>query len=846
MSRQIVKLADLSCFRDLFWFPSLLILLHIAVPINLYAAPIDEYLFGGELQYFRIRDAASTPTVTKAMWNDRLNGLVDAGMNFVTIYIPWDYHELTEGTFTFSGVRDISYFLGLCYQKGLKVAVKPGPYITAEWPTGFGSFGAVPGWLKENYPDTLVRKPDGTPWSFDTFGGAAGYQCSYLHPQFLSRVQLWFDAISPIIQEYIFQKPCIVNLQLENETNLFWGDHYELDYSTTAVNWYRNYLQATYGRISQLNSVYGSSYSSYAEITPPTAAPEPTDPLSANQWHFDWFEAAQEMISDYQQLIKSYWLARGITENDVTFTTNDSPFSISTPFGIIDRQIIMADGTRKNRYAMHALDTYPRQDPTVTTLLDYPFQADWSVRLYSWWNRKAGYQQYQPHVAEIQGGFYNFPAGITPEVSPKATDATMQKLIGGGMEGGGIYIFAGGINNDNSDYDFQAAISYDGTRTERYNVLQKWGTKFVQPCGNQFVYSESLSSPIAIVYNSAYISPQGGIDDHLQSLTSNEYAGVFGWFLAAGFQPDVIDIQNADATDLGEYALVVYLNPDIISPLHAQKLVNYVANGGTLMQFLWPGRKDRQGIESSAHQQLQDMFGAQYLGKYTWPLTPFSGDVNCSFGTEDHAITSFWYESFWDVPSDATVFLWERNFIGGTNGNPVGFYRDWGNGTVIFIGTHLGSVFNRPDYYDDSQTYPWSDINVKVRLLRWLMGHIGIAPIFKTEKGRQQAWARADSQNLWLFVSNDEQSNTVTVEFNSPENIPIVPDKLYSVQNLFETTAEQRIPGHELLETGISLSMDQYEYTLFRIRAVPPVPVLKTASVLLLLLFATMILKRKW
>jgi len=122
----------------------------------------ETYLYGGELQYFRIRDENHDADRTWKMWEETLDLMVDAGMNFVSFYIPWDYHELSEGNFDFSGSRDIDHLLDLCYERDFHVMVRPGPYIIAEWPNGPNSFGAVPQWFKDSFPETMQIKSDGS------------------------------------------------------------------------------------------------------------------------------------------------------------------------------------------------------------------------------------------------------------------------------------------------------------------------------------------------------------------------------------------------------------------------------------------------------------------------------------------------------------------------------------------------------------------------------------------------------------------------------------------------------------------------------------------------------------
>jgi beta-galactosidase GanA len=52
-------------------------------------------IYGAEIQYFRLRGGPG-PNVPRAqviaLWNQALDRAVEAGMNAVSFYIPWDFH----------------------------------------------------------------------------------------------------------------------------------------------------------------------------------------------------------------------------------------------------------------------------------------------------------------------------------------------------------------------------------------------------------------------------------------------------------------------------------------------------------------------------------------------------------------------------------------------------------------------------------------------------------------------------------------------------------------------------------------------------------------------------------
>ena len=94
-------------------------------------------------------------------WQDVLDRLKAMGANAIQTYIPWNFHEGTEGAFNFEGDRDLAHFLSLVKSTGLHALVRMGPYICGEW-----DFGGLPAWLINKnvtirtYEDNYIRYVD--------------------------------------------------------------------------------------------------------------------------------------------------------------------------------------------------------------------------------------------------------------------------------------------------------------------------------------------------------------------------------------------------------------------------------------------------------------------------------------------------------------------------------------------------------------------------------------------------------------------------------------------------------------------------------------------------------------
>jgi len=91
------------------------------------------WLVSGEIHYFR---------VPSALWRDRLLKAKRAGLNCVSTYVAWNFHEPFEGRWELAGDADVVEFVRLAGEMGLYVILRPGPYICGEW-----DFGGLPAWL---------------------------------------------------------------------------------------------------------------------------------------------------------------------------------------------------------------------------------------------------------------------------------------------------------------------------------------------------------------------------------------------------------------------------------------------------------------------------------------------------------------------------------------------------------------------------------------------------------------------------------------------------------------------------------------------------------------------------
>ncbi len=140
-------------------------------------------IHSGEVHYSR---------VPKEYWRHRFQMVKAMGLNAVTTYVFWNYHNTAPGVWDFkTESRDLAAFIRTAGEEGLMVILRPGPYTCAEW-----EFGGYPWWLQKN-KDLVIRGNN---------------------PAFLDSCRVYIQQLAAQVKEFqITQGGPIIMVQAENE-----------------------------------------------------------------------------------------------------------------------------------------------------------------------------------------------------------------------------------------------------------------------------------------------------------------------------------------------------------------------------------------------------------------------------------------------------------------------------------------------------------------------------------------------------------------------------------------------------------------------------------------------------
>ncbi|WP_460130173.1 exo-beta-D-glucosaminidase [Thermococcus prieurii] len=513
-------------------------------------------VYGGTLQFFR---------VPRESWKERLERMKRHGLNTVDTYVAWNWHEPEKGKFDFTGEthpqRDLIGFLELADKVGLKVIIRPGPYICGEWRNG-----GIPEWLIDEHPEILAKGPNG-PLPRDIYYPPI----TYLHPTYLKAVSEWYDEVLPIIRDYLYTNGGpIISVSIDDEPS-YWETIFQpflTDYNeviTRPGGLWEEWLRSNYS-LDELSERYGTPINGYSEVYAPASENEPLPKI------LDWHHFKIWMTNRYVEILYDH-LRR----------------YIDVPISILDPYLLLAAWRHFYRYVKKR-----NLDIHLWTEFWYSFYRSFDLK-----EDRLGHIYYKTGVYRFyQRRLGTPPLSIETQVSlahtiePDEAEHLYSLIASLGIHNINYYLYVGGENpkgyesHNGVTWDVYSPIGLDGSERPHIEPI-KWLGEFL--LNNPAFSDAELRPKVAFGTYEPYeaIATFGLRKGLTESVNLNEYLlgerGLLTLLAMSNVPFDVLDLEEASVEEMLSYGQLWVYSLDFMSREVQDKLVEFVARGGNLV-----------------------------------------------------------------------------------------------------------------------------------------------------------------------------------------------------------------------------------------------------------------------
>jgi hypothetical protein len=229
-------------------------------------------LIGGEVHFWRL---------APENWRAALTRVKELGVEVLSTYICWDFHEWAPGRFDFTGDtnprRNLTNFLNLLTEMDFWIIIRPGPYVYTEW-------------VNAGVPDE-----------------AAVYH--RLHPEFLRLARRYMEAVVPVLQpHFVTRGGNIILFQPDNEIDSWHQWYTEPLGLGRKPGLFHEFLQERYSTLGEFNKAWSSDLEFFEDARAILTLPPWREDLTPRYLDFcrfkHWFvlKAARWMVDTYHDL----------------------------------------------------------------------------------------------------------------------------------------------------------------------------------------------------------------------------------------------------------------------------------------------------------------------------------------------------------------------------------------------------------------------------------------------------------------------------------------------------------------------------------------------------------------
>ncbi|WP_255305010.1 beta-galactosidase [Microbacterium sp. 3J1] len=457
----------------------------------------------------------------REIWPDDVRLMREAGVTMVSLGIfSWSRIQPAEGRFDWEWLDEI---IGLLHEGGIRVDL-----ATAT--------ASPPPWASAAYPEMLPRDADGSifwPGSRQAFAPSS--------PVYR---RLASELVTALAERYA-RHPAVVLWHVNNEL----GCHLNYDYSDSARDHFRRWLERKYASIEALNHAWGTDfwsqrYTAFDQIVPPRKAPYSINPTSVLDFKRYTSDTLLELYVMERDIIRAAGATQPITTNFMgAFPPADYWKWAAEVDVIADDNYPDPNDPESFRGAAFARELMRGLKPGVPWIL-----TEQSTNALNW----------RP---------------TNPPKAPGQMAALSAQAIGRGADG--IMFFQWRQSRRGSEKFHSAMVPQAGLETRTWKEVVELGGQLAQLPDLPDVSSHAR---VALVFDWENWWAIGGRD---HPVPLDYLALAHRWHAALHRLHLSIDIVNT-TSDLSAYSLVVAPQQYLLGDEGAATLTAYVAQGGSL------------------------------------------------------------------------------------------------------------------------------------------------------------------------------------------------------------------------------------------------------------------------
>lgn len=562
----------------------------------------------------------------REVWQEDVRLMKEAGVNLVTLAVfSWSRLETADGVYDFGWLDEV---MDLLHSNGIGVDLATPDAVP-------------PAWLVAQHPDILPVLADGT-----TFGFGSRQHFDVSHPAYREKSL----AMAEKMGERYAQHPALCMWHVNNEYG-------PVSYGPHADRAFREWLQRKYTDLAGLNQawstdVWGQVYSDWSQVNAPAQPRTWSNPSRRLDYHRFTSDSMLEHYKAERDILRRHTPDLPIVTNFMRFYKNNDYWAWAAE----------EDAA--------ALDIYPdprEADAHVAAALNFDLMR--SLRNGQPWlvmeQATAAVSQWSVNVSKLPG---------------KMRLGSYQAIAQGADS---ILFFQWRQAKGGTERYHSGMVNHAGPNTRVFREVCQLGQELKGLGG---ITGTRSAAKVAIVFDwDCWWALELGNSPRSDLSYTQEVLRLYRPFFDANIPVDFVNT----ASDLSQYGLVVLPASYLLSDQAAQRVEDYVSDGGRLVASYLSGIVDPDNTI-----RLGGYPGAlrNVLGAWSEELHPLAGEgeeVKLSTADGGTASASYWTEHL----HTETAEVLASYASGRLSGSPAVTRNTFGQGTAVYLSARVDSTF---------------------------------------------------------------------------------------------------------------------------------------------------------